>query len=141
MTPDDAQEPALALWLRRLPRALLVYRPRHLFYRRLSEWVSPGAAAPEGLEFHRVTHNNVRQIEEWKGEAHARRLRGLLDRGYVGVCGLIHGRVVSQLWGMPRRQAWSPVCWHEPIEVGEIMLVVIALSPFRGHIGIADAYR
>lgn len=119
-------------FVKRLPKPLAVFQSGYLYYRPLSQAIVPHSPAPEGIEFRQVTQDNLALIAEWKGEAYARWLRRLLNRGYVGMYGILGGRVVSQSWGIARLKAWSPACWHEPIEVGEVML---------GHLETRPEYR
>jgi GNAT superfamily N-acetyltransferase len=92
----------------------------------------PDLPPPAGLEFHQITHDNVELIREWKGSLHVRRFRALLNRGYVGLYGIMDGKVVSYLWAVVKLDARSPGCAHDLIEVGDSM---------RGRLETRPEYR
>jgi GNAT superfamily N-acetyltransferase len=87
---------------------------------------------PEGLEFRQVTYDNVGLIREWKGPLYVRRFRALLNRGYVGIYGIMDGKVVSYSWAVAKLDARSPGCSHDLIEVGDAM---------RGRLETRPEYR
>jgi len=94
-----------------------------LYYHRtsLSEPIEVDSPPPEGLEFHRITYDNVDLIREWKGPFYVQRFRALLNRGYIGLYGIRDGKVVVYVWMVVKLDAWSPACWHDPLDVGEAM--------------------
>jgi hypothetical protein len=110
---------AVALW--RLRER--VYIDVRLYYQRtpLSKPMEVESPPPEGLEFHRIRYDNVDLIREWKGPFYVRRFRALLNRGYIGLYGIRDGKVVVYVWMVVKLDAWSPACWHDPLDVGEVM--------------------
>jgi GNAT superfamily N-acetyltransferase len=124
----------LAAILRRLGSILITYVPQYLYREPLIKTSDLKSLPPEGLEFLPITYDNVELIREWKGPFYVRRFRALLNRGYFGLYGIMNGQVVSYQWIVVKLNAWSPACWHDPIEVGEAMAGRLETRPaYRRH--------
>ena len=128
----------LAVALRRLREEVFMYV--RLYHNRtpLGEPMEVDSPPPEGLEFHRITYDNVDLIRAWKGPFYVQRFRALLNRGYIGLYGIRDGKVVVYVWIVVKLDAWSPACWHDRLEVGEAMGGRIETRPEyrRQEIGI-----
>ena len=92
----------------------------------------PDSPPPPGLEFQQITYQNVGRIGGWKGPLYVRRFRALLNRGYVGLYGIVDGKVVSYSWAVAKLDERSPGCSHDLIEVGDAM---------RGRLETRHEYR
>lgn len=128
----------LAVVLRRLRERVFVHMRLYHSRTALSEPIELDSSPPEGLEFHRITYDNVDLIREWKGPFYLRRFQALLNRGYIGLYGIMDGKVVVYVWMVVKLDAWSPACWHDPLDVGEAMGRRIETRPKyrRQQIGI-----
>ncbi len=111
----------LAVVLRRLREKVFIYVRLYRNRTSLSEPIELDSPPPEGLEFHRITYDNVDLIREWKGPFYVQKFRALLNRGYIGMYGIRDGKVVVYVWMVVKLEDWSPACWHDPLDVGEAM--------------------
>jgi GNAT superfamily N-acetyltransferase len=107
----------------------------------LSERMELHKPPPAGLEFHQVTYDNVDRIREWKGAMYVRRFRALLNRGYLGLYGIMDGKVVSYIWAVAKPDTRSPGCSHDLIGVGEAMQGRLETRPEYRRRGIGSHSR
>jgi GNAT superfamily N-acetyltransferase len=131
----------LAVLLRLLRKSLIAYLPQYRGYTPFSERIEVDSPPPAGLEFHQVTYDNVDRIREWKGALYVQRFRALLNRGYLGLYGIMDGKVVSHAWVVVKLDAQSPACSHDLLEAGEVMGGRAETRPEYRRRGIASHTR